>query len=60
VDRVQPADPEGRLLEAIVSDDQLKLAIGKKGINVRLASKLVGWRIVVKPRSGPAAPLKDE
>ncbi|MCX8042167.1 MAG: transcription termination factor NusA [Thermodesulfobacteriaceae bacterium] len=38
-------DEAHRTLEVIVPDDQLSLAIGKKGENVRLASKLVGWRI---------------
>jgi N utilization substance protein A len=52
VDEVVLADKEAMVLEAIVPEDQLRLAIGKKGINVRLASKLVGWRIVVKPRPG--------
>jgi len=39
--------PEKRM-QAIVTKDQLSLAIGKKGINVRLASKLVGWKIEIK------------
>lgn len=39
--------PEKKM-QAIVAKDQLSLAIGKKGINVRLASKLVGWRIEIK------------
>ena len=39
--------PEKKM-QAIVATDQLSLAIGKKGINVRLASKLVGWRIEIK------------
>lgn len=38
-------DESSKTLEVIVPDDQLSLAIGKKGENVRLASKLVGWRI---------------
>jgi N utilization substance protein A len=38
-------DEENKTLEVIVPDDQLSLAIGRKGENVRLASKLVGWRI---------------
>ncbi len=38
-------DEENKTLEVIVPDDQLSLAIGKKGENVKLASKLVGWRI---------------
>ncbi|WP_038041884.1 transcription termination factor NusA [Thermodesulfobacterium hveragerdense] len=38
-------DEKNKLLEVIVPDDQLSLAIGKKGENVKLASKLVGWKI---------------
>ncbi len=40
-------DEENKTLEVIVPDDQLSLAIGKQGQNVRLASKLLGWRIDV-------------
>ena len=35
-------------MEVVVEDKQLSLAIGKKGQNVRLAAKLVGWRIDIK------------
>jgi len=35
-------------MQAIVSKDQLSLAIGKRGINVKLASRLVGWKIEIK------------
>ncbi len=35
-------------MEVIVDDTQLSLAIGKKGQNVRLAAKLLGWRIDIK------------
>jgi N utilization substance protein A len=38
-------DEATKTLEVIVPDDQLSLAIGRKGENVKLASKLVGWRI---------------
>jgi N utilization substance protein A len=38
-------DNEEEALEVIVPDDQLSLAIGKKGQNVRLAAKLTGWKI---------------
>jgi len=38
-------DEANKTLEVIVPDDQLSLAIGRKGENVRLASKLLGWRI---------------
>jgi transcription termination/antitermination protein NusA len=48
VTRVQVADPEEKRLEVIVEDTQLSLAIGKKGQNVRLASKLIGWNIDIK------------
>jgi len=41
-------DEEGQSLEVIVPDDQLSLAIGKKGQNVRLAAMLIGWRIDIK------------
>jgi N utilization substance protein A len=40
-------DEDNKTLEVIVPDDQLSLAIGKQGQNVRLASKLLGWRIDV-------------
>jgi len=44
-------DEENRHLEVVVADDQLSLAIGKKGQNVRLASKLTGWKIDIKSES---------
>ncbi|MFH1080708.1 MAG: transcription termination factor NusA [Pseudomonadota bacterium] len=42
---------DSRSMEVIVPDDQLSLAIGKKGQNVRLAVKLTGWKIDVKSES---------
>ncbi|MCE5245803.1 MAG: transcription termination factor NusA [Candidatus Polarisedimenticolia bacterium] len=51
VNRVALKDEERREVEVIVADDQLSLAIGKKGQNVRLAGKLVGWRIDIKSES---------
>ena len=48
VTRVQIIDPEDKRLEVIVEDTQLSLAIGKKGQNVRLASKLIGWNVDIK------------
>jgi len=48
VARVAIADPIEKRLEVIVEDTQLSLAIGKKGQNVRLASKLIGWHIDIK------------
>jgi transcription termination/antitermination protein NusA len=48
INHVSVADAEQKHLEVIVDDTQLSLAIGKKGQNVRLASKLLGWRIDIK------------
>ena len=44
-------DDDGQSMEIIVPDDQLSLAIGKKGQNVRLAAKLIGWKIDIKSES---------
>ncbi len=44
-------DDAERTLEVIVPDDQLSLAIGKKGQNVRLAAKLTGWKIDINMES---------
>lgn len=41
-------DEDNRSMEIVVADDQLSLAIGKRGQNVRLAAKLTGWRIDIK------------
>lgn len=41
-------DPMEKILEVIVAEDQLSLAIGRKGQNVRLASRLLGWEINIK------------
>ena len=41
-------NPERQKAEILVADDQLSLAIGKKGQNVRLASKLIGWELDVR------------
>src|SRR5215472_2144556 len=48
VSRVTVADPSQKHLEVVVDDSQLSLAIGKKGQNVRLAGKLLGWKIDIK------------
>ncbi len=48
VSRVSVADAGEKQLEVIVDDTQLSLAIGKKGQNVRLAAKLLGWKIDIK------------
>jgi N utilization substance protein A len=48
IQRVTIADTTERIVEVVVEDSQLSLAIGKKGQNVRLAAKLTGWRIDIK------------
>jgi transcription termination/antitermination protein NusA len=48
VSRVSIVDSSDKHLEVIVDDSQLSLAIGKKGQNVRLAAKLLGWKIDIK------------
>src|SRR5262252_6488061 len=48
VSRVTVLDPAEKHLEVVVEDAQLSLAIGKKGQNVRLAAKLLGWKIDIK------------
>ncbi|MFB3901937.1 MAG: transcription termination factor NusA [Acidobacteriota bacterium] len=48
ISKVLVVDPVAKILEVIVPEDQLSLAIGKKGQNVRLASRLLGWQIDIK------------
>jgi N utilization substance protein A len=48
VSRVTVVDSADKHLEVVVDDSQLSLAIGKKGQNVRLAAKLLGWKIDIK------------
>src|SRR5579871_544086 len=48
VSRVTVVDQSDKHLEVVVDDSQLSLAIGKKGQNVRLAAKLLGWKIDIK------------
>src|SRR5688572_21552902 len=48
ISRVAIVDATGKHMEVIVDDTQLSLAIGKKGQNVRLAAKLLGWKIDIK------------
>jgi N utilization substance protein A len=48
INRVTVLDEDEKLLEVVVSEDQLSLAIGKKGQNVRLAARLTGWKIDIK------------
>ena len=48
VNQVRITDIEKRQMEVIVNEDQLSLAIGKRGQNVRLATRLVGWNIDIR------------
>jgi len=48
VDQVLLVDPDSRQAHVLVPDDQLSLAIGKEGQNVRLAARLTGWKIDIK------------
>ena len=74
VSRVSISDLTDKQLEVIVDDTQLSLAIGKKGQNVRLAAKLLGWKIDIKSEEekrqeveqqmqaltgGPATPIEQ-
>lgn len=52
-------DEEDRVLEVIVPDDQLTLAIGRKGQNVTLAAKLLGWKIDIFTESRYGTLYKD-
>ena len=49
---VEILDEQAKSCRATVPDDQLSLAIGNKGQNVRLAAKLTGWKIDIRPESG--------
>lgn len=49
---VEIIDEKGKMCRAIVPDGQLSLAIGNKGKNAKLAARLTGWKIDIKPESG--------
>ena len=52
---VRITDIENRMCRAVVPDGQLSLAIGNKGQNARLAARLTGWKIDIRPASDPMA-----
>jgi len=60
VDEVRLVDPEDLRAHVLVSGDQLSLAIGKEGQNVRLAARLTGWKIDIKDTSKYDAEAEDE
>jgi N utilization substance protein A len=53
VDDIQVLDRNDKTLQVVVPRDQLSLAIGRKGINVKLASRLIGWKISIQEESQP-------
>jgi N utilization substance protein A len=60
INRVAVVEYEARDMEVIVAEDQLSLAIGKRGQNVRLASKLVGWNLDIKSEAEKKAEVEAE
>lgn len=50
--KVEVVDEQAKSCQATVPDNQLSLAIGNKGQNARLAARLTGWKIDIKPESG--------
>ncbi len=52
-------DENEKTAEIIVPDNQLALAVGKRGSNIKLASKLIGWKLVVKSESKGTKSSKD-
>ena len=54
-----PSKVDARSCRVVVPDDQLSLAIGKEGQNARLAAKLTGYKIDIKPASAPLEPIED-
>jgi transcription termination/antitermination protein NusA len=57
VSRVHVVDLQARVAQVIVPDYQLSLAIGKEGQNARLAARLTGWRIDIRPDTGETGPV---
>ena len=56
---VEPLE-DGKSCRVVVPDDQLSLAIGKEGQNARLAAKLTGFKIDIKPASAPVDEVEEE
>jgi len=60
ISRVMIVENADKIMEMVVEDSQLSLAIGKKGQNVRLASKLIGWRIDIKSEEEKRAEIENQ
>ncbi|MBE9041510.1 transcription termination factor NusA [Oscillatoriales cyanobacterium LEGE 11467] len=59
VDQVRLVDPEARQAHVLVPENQLSLAIGKEGQNVRLAARLTGWKIDIKDSAKYEPPAEE-
>jgi N utilization substance protein A len=59
VQHVEIVDAEAKAARVIVPDYQLSLAIGREGQNARLAARLTGWRIDIRPDSGDLPAMPD-
>lgn len=59
VETVEIESEDPKVCHVTVPDDQLSLAIGNKGQNVRLAARLTGWKIDIRPKSGFFTPGSD-
>ncbi len=60
ISRVSIVESNEKIMEMVGEDSQLSLAIGKKGQNVRLASKLIGWRIDIKSEEEKRAEVESQ
>ncbi|GAA4613757.1 transcription termination factor NusA [Actinoallomurus liliacearum] len=60
VNHVEVVDAEGRAARVVVPDYQLSLAIGKEGQNARLAARLTGWRIDIRPDTESGSSTEGE
>jgi N utilization substance protein A len=60
VDEVRLVNPDERRAHILVPEDQLSLAIGKEGQNVRLAARLTGWKIDIKDTAKYDAAAEDQ
>ena len=60
VQHVSVVDETEKIIEVVVEDSQLSLAIGKKGQNVRLAAKLSGWRVDIKSEEEKRAEVEAQ
>ena len=58
--RVEVLDPVARSARVVVPDYQLSLAIGREGQNARLAARLTGWRIDIRPDVGPQSAANEQ